>query len=99
MVFGSAGSEGHKELQSFLRTEQLIHLCHHLERISDVHHIGFAPGPAAVRIERDGPAFADKPPTDYVRLLAVAACREPLLVTGRRAGLSDLVHMGEEGKY
>ena len=81
------------------RLEQLVHLRHHLERIGHVHHIGLAARPSAIRIERNCPPLADKPPAHHVRLLAMAAGREPLGMPRRRARLSDLVQMRQKGKH
>ena len=88
--------EGNLALAVF---EQLVHSLHHFECIGDVDHVGLAAGPAAVRVERDGPAVTYEAPSDNVRLFAVTASGKALGVARRRACLPDLVHMGEEGKH
>jgi len=78
--------------------QQFVYPLHDRECIGDVDDVGFASGPTAVGIERDGAALADKAPADDVRLFAVAAGGEALGVPRRRARLTDLVEMGEKGK-
>src|ERR1017187_509995 len=68
------------------------------EGVGYIDHVGFATGPAAVGVERNGAALGDETPTDNVGFLAVAAGCEALGMAGRGAGLADLIHMSEEGK-
>src|SRR5664279_303358 len=76
--------------------EQRVHLCHHLEGVGDIEHIRFAACPSAIRVEIDGAPFANKAPTNRVRLLPMTACGQSLGMSRRRAGLPDLVEMRHE---
>ena len=80
---------------SVLRKEG-VHFFHDGEGIGNIEDIGLAAGPSTIRIEADRPAFADKPPADSMRLLAVAAGREAFRVARGGTGLADLVHMSEK---
>ena len=57
--------------------KQLIHLCHHAERISHIDYVGFAASPAAVGVERNCPSLADEPPANDVRFLAWHRSTDP----------------------
>jgi hypothetical protein len=81
-----------------VRFQQLIQLCYDLEGVGYVDYVGFAAGPAAVGVERDGAALGDEAPADYVRLLAVAAGGKAFGMAGRCAGLADLVEVRKKGK-
>ena len=78
------------------RLELLTHLRHHLERIGDVDHIGLAPRPSAIRVERNRPPLADEAPAHYMRPLSVTTSRQALRVARCRASLTDLIHMREK---
>src|ERR1019366_4491955 len=77
---------------------QFVDPRHHLERVRDIEHVGFAARPAAIGIKVDGPALGDEAPANGVGLLAVAAGRETLWVTRRSPSLTDLVEMAHEGQ-
>ena len=69
---------------------------HDLERIGHVQNIGFSAAPAAIWIEADSAPFADETPAHYVWFFAMAAGCEPFRMPWGRAGLADLIEVGEE---
>src|SRR6266702_444572 len=81
----------------FLTLKKRIHFFDHLEGIGNIHNVGFAAGPAAVGVERDGAPLSDESPAYDVRLLTMAAGGKSLSMSRSRAGLPDLIHVGEEG--
>ena len=56
-----------------IRLQQGVEFGDDLEGVGDVDYVGFAAGPAAVGVERDGAALGDEAPAYYVRFFAVAA--------------------------
>ena len=81
------------------RRQQFIHFSHHGEGVSHVKHVGFAAGPAAVRVQADGAALGDETPADGVRLFAVATGAQPLRMPRRCAGLANLVQVRQKRQH
>ena len=83
-----------------LRFRQLlVELRYHLKSVSDINHVGFAAGPAAVWVQGDSAALANESPTNNMRLFAVAAGGEPFGVARRGASLPDLVQMRQKWQH
>ena len=87
------------QLYSVALCQQFVDPLHHGERIGDIKHIGLATRPSAIRIEINRAALVYEAPADYVRLFAMAAGRQALWMTRRRAGLTDLIQMRHKAEH
>src|SRR5450759_5122083 len=78
--------------------QEFTHFRDQLKRVGYIQNVGLALGPAAVWIEVDGAPLSDETPAHHMRLLTVAAGREPLGVPWCRPRLADLVQVAHEGE-
>ena len=85
-------------LPRLFRSQQGVHLRHDLEGVGDVEHVGFAARPSATGVEVNGAPLADEAPANRMRFLAVAAGSKSFRVSGRRAGLPDLIQVAQEAQ-
>ena len=83
---------------SFLCSQQHIDFGDDGEGVGYVDDVGFAAGPAAVGVERDGAAVGDEAPADDVGLFTMTAGCKALGMARGCAGLADLIEWVRKGR-